>query len=496
MQKLSFLSFFIFYVLFTLQVQGQTKYKSQIDSLLGVCYQRGIFNGNALILNQGQVIYSGSKGFTDGSKTHELNKKSVFDIGSISKEFNAVAIMMLKEKGLLTLDDKISKYELGFPDWSNKVTIKNLLQYTSGLPLIDWENTHGDNDIYQNLKYLKILEFEPGKGYLYSNNNIFVQRLIIEKVVGKSFNEYLIEDILEPLNMNNSVIDHQYANSNFVRGFNSNGVNDHELELKMSGWVCPSIGDLEIWTTKLMSYKIISKESLYSLFEAYSDESQSALGNGKFKNGELISYEHHGSSMNYESIVNFNLIDNSSIILMTNSKSLKIGEIREAITQILNDKDFYIPQKSVYLTIREKTYNDVDKGIAYYNSLKESDFSTYNFSDKWELARLSYKLFEMDKNKDAHKILKLLVSELPSESEEALQFLGSRMLNENQVGKAISIYKLMVSKFPSDKSYSGLGDAFFKNKEIKEALNNYNKSLEINPDNENSKKMISKIEKM
>ncbi|MEP2239694.1 MAG: serine hydrolase [Maribacter sp.] len=464
--------------------------------MLEVCYQRGIFNGNALVINQGVVIYNGAKGFTDGSKTKTLNKNSIFDVGSISKEFNAVAIMMLKEKGLLNIEDKISKYELGFSDWSNKITIKNLLQYSSGLPLIDWQNTHSDDDIYKELKNLKTLEFEPGQGYLYSNNNIFVQRLIIEKVAGKTFNEFLQEDILAPLKMNNSVIDHQYDNSNFVRGFNAKGDNDEELELKMSGWVCPSISDLEIWTTQLLSNKIITKESLYSLFEAYSDESQSALGNGKFINGELVSYEHHGSSINYESIVHFNVLNNTLIVLMTNSKSLKIGEIREGITQILNDKDFDIPQKSVYLTIREKTYDNVDEGIAYYTNLKESDFSAYNFSDKWELARLSYKLFEMDKSKDALKILELLVLELPIESEEALEFLGSRILSENQVGKSIAVYKLMVSKFPSDKSYSGLGDAFFKNEQIEEAHSSYSKSLDMNPDNENSKKMILEIENM
>ena len=363
MQKLSFLSFFIFYVLFTLQVQGQTKHKIQIDSLLEVCYQRGIFNGNALILNQGQVIYSGSKGFTDGSKTHELNKKSVFDIGSISKEFNAVAIMMLKEKGLLTLDDKISKYELGFPDWSNNVTIKNLLQYTSGLPLIDWENTHGDNDIYQNLKYLKVLEFEPGKGYLYSNNNILVQRLIIEKVVGKSFNEYLLEDILKPLNMNNSVIDHQYANSNFVRGFNSNGVNDHELELKMSGWVCPSIGDLEIWTTKLMSNKIISKESLYSLFEAYSDESQSALGNGKFK----------------ESVNALGLNDSGRT---WSCQPLDVNRDGWMDLYVINDfglSNFYISEKGVSFIDATEEYNLKNTGDGMGSSI--GDFNNDGFFD-------------------------------------------------------------------------------------------------------------------
>ncbi len=476
------------------KLNAQNNHTTQIDSLLDICYKRGIFNGNALILKEGKIIYKAEKGFIDGEKTKVLDENSIFDIGSISKEFNAVGIMMLKEKGLLNLNDKISKYQLGLPNWSGKITIENLLQYSSGLPLVDWDNIHSDKEVYESLKNLKYLEFEPGDGYLYSNNNIFIQKLIIESITGKTFNEFVEQEILQPLGMDDSVIDHQYDNPNFTRAFNDTFINDDKLELKMSGFVCPSINDLAIWTSQLLSYSLISKESLYQLFETYSEGGQSALGNGEFANGELVSYEHHGSSLNYESIVNFNLEDKSMIILMTNSKSLKIGEIREAITHILKEEDFEIPQKSVYLTIREKTYDDVEEGIAYYRTLKKSSFETYNFSSEWELARLSYKLFEKNQNGDAIKILELLISELPIKSEETLGFLGSRILSENQVDKSILVYKLMVAKFPSGNSYSGLGDANFKKNQIEDALYNYRKSLEIEPKNENSKKMISKIE--
>ena len=495
MNKL-FLIFSIIFLSLTSQLNSQNYHKAQIDSLLDICHKRGIFNGNALVLKNENLIYRAEKGFTDGSKTKTLNKNSMFNIGSISKEFNAVAIVMLKEKGLLNLDDKISKYQLGLPDWSSKISIKHLLQYSSGLPLVDWDNAHSDNDVYNDLKNLTALEFEPGKGYLYSNNNIFLQRRIIEKITGKTFNQFLKVNILQPIGMNNSVIDHQYENPDFVRAFNSEDVNDEKLPLTMSGWVCPSIDDLAKWANQLLSYNLISKESLHQLFETYSEESQSALGNGTFTNKELTSYVHHGSSRSYESIVYSDLQEKTMVVLMTNSKSLKIGEIAEAILNIVKDEDYEIPQKSVYLTIREKTYNNVDDGIAYYKSLKKSNFDTYNFSNQWELARLSYKLFEKNQNKDAIKILELLVSELPIKSEETLEYLGSRILNENQVDKSISVYQLLVAKFPSGKSYSGLGDAYYKDKQFQNALYNYKKSLKLEPENENAKKMSLQIEKM
>ncbi|WP_143569712.1 serine hydrolase [Tenacibaculum agarivorans] len=490
------LIFFLFVSSFTFQLRAQNNHSTQIDSLLEVCHKRGIFNGNALVIKNDETIYRAEKGFTDGSKMKKLSEKSIFDIGSISKEFNAVGIMMLKEKGLLSLNDKLSKYQLDLPDWSNKISIKHLLQYSSGLPQVNWEAVHSDSDVYKRLQNLKALKFEPGTGYLYSNNNIFLQKRIIEKITGKTFDQFLKQDILQPIGMNSSVIDHQYGNPDFVRGFNSKGINDKKLELKMSGWVCPSIGDLAKWGNQLLSYNIISKESLYQLFEAYSKESQSALGNGTFSNKELTSYVHHGSSLSYESIIYYDVQEKVMIVLMTNSKSLKIGDIAEAIMHIVKNENYEVPQKSVYLTIREKTYQNVDEGIAYYKSLKKSNFDTYNFSNQWELARLSYKLFEKNQSKSAIKILELLVSELPKKSEETIAYLGGRILNENQIDTSILIYQLMIKEFPSGKSYSGLGDAYYKDKQFKKALFNYKKSLELEPENEKSKEMILKIEKM
>jgi len=489
----SILGFLLFSLSFVFQLSAQKKYKSKIDSVLEICHKRGIFNGNALIIKDKQIIYQDEKGFTDGSKTTTLTESSMFNIGSIAKEFNAVGIMMLKEKGLISLDDKLSKFQLGLPDWSNKVAIKHLLQYTSGLPSIDWDNVHNEEEVYNDLKQLKALAFEPGTSYIYSNNNVFLQRQIIEKVTGKTFTQFLQENILQPIGMTNSVIDHQYGNPNFVIGFNSKGVNDKKLPKTFSGWVCPSINDFSKWVNALMSYQLISKESVYQLFEAYSKESQSALGNATFVDGKLISYYHHGSSRSYEAIVYYDLKEDILTILMTNSKGLKIGEIAETIINLVKGEDFVIPHKSIYLTIREKTYESIDKGIAVYYDLKKNDFDTYNFSDPLELARLAYKLFEKKQNENAMKILELLVSELPKTSEEIINYLASRILNENQTEQSILVYQLLVNHFPSGTTYRDLGDAYYKGKQFENALSNYQKSVELQPENVNVQKRIQEI---
>lgn len=431
-----------------------------IDSLMRVSHNRGVFNGNILVAKNNKIIYQNEFGYTDASKSKVLNQNSIFNIGSIGKEFNAVALMILKERGLLSLDDKISKFELQLPEWSTKITIRNLLKYTSGLPKINWNHVKNDEDIYADLRNIKNLNFEPGSDYLYSNNNIFLQRRIVEKISGMSFNDFIQKNILIPSNMTDAVLDATPENPQLVAAFNNDMVNDKPMDIEFSGWVYPTVNDMYNWLSSLHSGKIISKESLTLLFDSYSKNSESALGKGIFENKELLLHEHHGSSFNYESFIHYNMNEDLSIILMTNNKNHKLREIAESIENIFNGSPFSIPQKSIYLTIRQACYDNIDEGIELYKCLKKNDPNTYNFSNENELNQLGYKLLE-----------------------------------KNQIEDAIKIFKLNISEFPNSANpYDSIGEAYYLNGNNDLALVNYKKSLELNPNNSNAIEMIKKIQ--
>ncbi|KOY53137.1 serine hydrolase domain-containing protein [Polaribacter dokdonensis] len=466
MNKIKILIFLISIIFFT-SCQNKNNPKTtdlseisinQIDTLMEVSYERGLFNGNILVAQSNTIIYQNEFGYSDASRSKKLSKNSIFNIGSIAKEFNAVAIMILKERGSLHLEDKLSKFDLQLPNWSNKVTIKHLLQYSSGLPKVKWNSVKNDKDIYTDIKNIDNLIFEPGSDYLYSNNNIFLQRRIVEKVSGMSFNDFIQENILIPSKMSDAIIDATSKNTQLVTSFNNDLVNDSSGDIEFSGWVFPSISDMFNWVNSLHSGKIISKESLMLLFDSFSKNSESALGKGVFKNNELMIYQHQGSSFNYESLIHYNLKEDVMVILMTNNKNLKLRNIAEAIENITKGNSFKIPQKSVYLSIRQKCYNNVDDGIEYYKQLKKNYPDTYNFSEEGELNRLGYKLIE-----------------------------------KNQIEDAIKIFKLLVSEFPNSANpYDSLGEAYYLNGNNSMALQNYNKVLELNSNNTNAKKMIKK----
>jgi CubicO group peptidase (beta-lactamase class C family) len=467
MNKIKILIFLISIIFFT-SCQNKNNPKTtdlsaisinQIDTLMEVSYERGLFNGNILVAQSNTIIYQNEFGYSDASRSKKLSRNSIFNIGSIAKEFNAVAIMILKERGLLHLEDKLSKFDLQLPNWSNKVTIKHLLQYSSGLPKVKWNSVKNDKDIYTDIKNIDNLIFEPGSDYLYSNNNVFLQRRIVEKVSGMSFNDFIQENILIPSKMSDAIIDATSKNTQLVTSFNNDLVNDSSGDIEFSGWVFPSISDMFNWVNSLHSGRIISKESRMLLFDSFSKNSESALGKGVFKNNELMIYQHQGSSFNYESLIHYNLKEDVIVILMTNNKNLKLRNIAEAIENITKGNSFKIPQKSVYLSIRKKCYNNVDDGIEYYKQLKKNYPDTYNFSEEGELNRLGYKLIE-----------------------------------KNQIEDAIKIFKLLVSEFPNSANpYDSLGEAYYLNGNNSMALQNYNKVLELNPNNTNAKKMIKKI---
>jgi CubicO group peptidase (beta-lactamase class C family) len=176
--------FLIVLVSFT-ELAAQSQESLRIDSLMRIAHQRGIFNGNILVASKGKIIYRKSFGFADGGKTMPLSMDLKFGVGSISKEFNGVAIMLLNEQGKLSLDDNLLKYFPEFPAWANEVKVKHLINYSSGIPVLGPAADGNDSLIYASLVNLKNLTAKPGTLYIYNHINVSLQRRIIGVLVMK-----------------------------------------------------------------------------------------------------------------------------------------------------------------------------------------------------------------------------------------------------------------------------------------------------------------------
>ncbi|KAB1231405.1 serine hydrolase domain-containing protein [Chryseobacterium viscerum] len=440
--------------------QNPTEQKSEInhiDSLMTKSYERGLFNGNVLIAKNNKIIYQKSFGFTDETRQTPLNNKSIFNMGSIAKEFNAVAIMILVERGLLNLDDKVSKFNLGLPKWAEKVSIRHLINYASGIPPIERLKPENDAETWNILRSNDSLLFEPGTSYRYDNGNVFLQRRIIEKVTGMSFQQFVIKNIVNPLKMTNSIFDPTFGSKNRTSCYDMDNVRCPELKF-ISGWLWVDINDFYKWTEALNTNRLISKKSFQTLLNnPYAKEEGGSLGR-YFEKEDL--QRHNGISYKFESILLNDFKNKITIILVSNNLN-RVWDLGHIIHNLMLGKEYEIPKKSIYQAIRKESLNDVNKGIETYYLLKEKSKNEYSFENPGELNKLGYELSRLGK-----------------------------------INESITIFKLATKEFPKDANlFDSLGEAYFTDKQYDLALENYKKAISLGGTNGNAEKMIDKIEK-
>lgn len=180
-----------------------------IDSILHRLYWADKLNGNILIAEKGQVVYNKSFGLANEITRQQLNDCSVFELASLTKQFTAMAIMILKEQKKLNLDESIARYlpELSF---YHAITIRNLLNHTGGLPdyLKLMEHTWNKTRIATNQDVIDFFSknqpkplFEANTRFDYSNTGYVFLASIIERCAGMPYPVFLKRNIFNPLDM-------------------------------------------------------------------------------------------------------------------------------------------------------------------------------------------------------------------------------------------------------------------------------------------------------
>jgi CubicO group peptidase (beta-lactamase class C family) len=165
------------------------------------------------IIKDGRIIYQRAYGMADLERNVPLSLQSVFDIASTSKQFVAISILLLREKGKLSLDDDIRMYLPEFLDYGQTITLRHLIHHTSGirdymdlmeLAGMKHENSYHQSEIIALIARQESLNFEPGEEFDYSNSGYLLLAEIIERVSGRTLGEFTEQHIFKPLNMNAS----------------------------------------------------------------------------------------------------------------------------------------------------------------------------------------------------------------------------------------------------------------------------------------------------
>jgi CubicO group peptidase (beta-lactamase class C family) len=327
------------------QNPGQVSEKdltARIDKLLSDVYKPDGPGAAVLVKRQGEVIWRKGYGRANLELNIPVEPDMIFRLGSITKQFTAVAILMLAEEGKLSLQDEITKFLPDYPTQGKKITVEHLLTHTSGiksytdlaewLPLQRKDMTVGEIiDLFKN----QPMEFAPGERWKYSNSGYILLGAIIEKVSGKTYADFLQDRIFGPLGLKSSCYDSPsriiprrvpgYAKGN--AGF------ENAPYLSMSqpyaaGSLASSVDDMAAWTEALLSGKLIKRETLERAFTSYKlkDGLDSKYGYGwcisDYEGHRLI--EHGGGIHGFLSHALFFPEDQIFVVMLTNSTLLDL----------------------------------------------------------------------------------------------------------------------------------------------------------------------------
>jgi CubicO group peptidase (beta-lactamase class C family) len=369
---------------------SQTKYQS-FDSLFNALYKEKKFNGNLLIAEKGNIIYQKSFGLANEQTNEKLNENSIFELASVSKQFTAMAIVILKEKGKLNYTDKISKHIPEFINYSGNITIQHLLQHTSGIYdygqlldslLIDstWDTKTKiatNKDIIECFaKHKPKFLFTPNEKWEYSNTGYALLASIIEKVSGKSYADFLKEFIFTPLQMTHSFVYTRrykpqkienyafgYVYSDSLKKNSLPDDADKALSLYVytldgivgDGAVNSTVVDLLKWDRALYTNQLVSKESINKLFTSgiLNDAQKTDYGFGWRVQtiepfGKLVS--HGGSWPGYKTYIERHLDNDKTIIFLQNNDNEKTTNPIKQIRAILYDLK---PEPQLNLSLEE-----------------------------------------------------------------------------------------------------------------------------------------------
>lgn len=448
---------------------GQSKSK-QIDLLMTKLYERGQFNGSILVADSGKVIYKKGVGYSDLDKKIPFTSSTSCYIASLSKQFTGMAVMMLREKNKLSYEDPITKWFPDFGKYEKEITVRNLLNHTSGIPdypRLGIERAGLTNDeVLKAVLKTNALDFSPGTKFSYSNSGYVLLAIIVEKVSGLSYHDFLEKNIFKPLKMSSTfVFDTRYSNlKNVAHGYNRfGGKFDYDLLTYGEGGIYSTVEDFYKWHLALLSEKLVKQATIKEGFAkaTLTDKTTTnyGFGWGLGENEGSPTTSHAGRYGGFNTYIKRFPNEKHLIVFLTNNDFRNMSAIGNPIVKILFDKELPPLPKLSVANAMNQIYKQ--KGIAaafqFYDSAKPN--LEYDF-DESELNEWGYYLIGLKKHNDAFEALKRNVDEFP----------GS-WITQDSLGE---IYMIL------------------GNKEM--AIKHYKKSLELNPKNDNAISMLKKLE--
>lgn len=360
MRQLSILVFGLIVITSSCAHGQQTKSDQRFDTLFNQLNAIG-FNGNIAVINKNDAVIK-SFGFADKSKNIQTSQSTIYDIGSVTKQFTAAAIMKLQMDGKLRVENKIGHYFDNVPQQYKNVTIHHLLTHTAGLP----SAIGNDEEQISKEDYLaKVWATQPEKNtavpFSYSNVGYTLLAMIIEDITDMNYENYLREELFIPSKMyNTGYVLPEFKEVDIAVGYNENSTSGkpHQQNwnedgpswhLKGNGGILSTVEDMLLWNKSLKDHLVLSKEATDLMYHKHTAEGETqtsyyGYGWALFptpRNTTLVT--HNGGNGYFFCDFLRYLKEDLTILILTNSAKPEFHQLGFQIAKTIFD-DNHIPQ--------------------------------------------------------------------------------------------------------------------------------------------------------
>ncbi len=433
-----------------------------MDAYLQAQVRNDMFSGTALVAHDGEPIFVKSYGMANYELGAPNTNDNSYLLGSVVKQFTAVAILQLQEQGKLKVSDPICRYLETCPQSWQGITLHHLLTHTSGIP--NFTSLPGWDEKLAMLSYTRPelvalfrdlpLDFAPGEKFDYSNSGYTLLGVIIERISGQRYEQYLEEKIFKPVGMaRTDTRETRALVPGAVTGYYSVGTDfisarlvSPTVDLGSSG-VYSTVGDMLRWDKALTDDRLISRASRDAMFTAGKGDYGYAWFIGQ-RHGRPIQF-HSGSDNGFSTNILRFPDDRLTVVVLSNSDRANAGRVSSDLAAIAFGALYKMPVERLgdllWNVMRD---HGVKAALARHAELKRTAPTAYDFGDE-TLVTMGYDLFEV-----------------------------------RRLAEAKAVFEYNLQQYPkSAYSYDGLADVADAEGDKARAIAMFGKSLEVDPKN-------------
>jgi CubicO group peptidase (beta-lactamase class C family) len=453
--------------------------KTTLSEIMKTYHNYNMFDGAVLVAENGKIIYKEAFGLANREWNIPNGTDTKFMIGSVSKPLTATLVLIQVQKGLISLDKTIEDY---LPEFKNKpaakVTIKQLLSHTSGIPNYDIikdffpriSRQHFTREDYIKVFMDSTLAFKPGSHYAYSSWGYFTLGYIMEKVTGKSYSQLMSEDIFKKLGMTNSgsyyhtqIVPNRATGYDYsFGGYTSSDFRDQSNTMG-TGDIYSTVEDLFKFHVALSNHTLLNKKLTDEMFTPGIEMAQYGYGwfNQQFKitpKDSVVSNFHLGMTEGFISFIRRVPYDNNLVVILCNSSPTDFFGIVGNLYKVLYNNP---------VVLKEPVHKKIETFITQIGAVKALE---------------EYKKMKVD---SAHYYIDWI----------SMNFVAQQLLNLKRYEDAKTIAENNVEEFPNkDLIMLTMGNVYLALNRKEDAIKFYKKTLQITPIYEEAKNRLKELE--